>query len=352
MRSLLHTVLLMAAMPVSLWADIYSPHYLSSLLAQIPRLDLASIPTPLTYLPTLSAQYQRSIYLKDDAQTGSLEDKLHPYGDNKIRKLSYLLADALERQAQEVITFGCIGSNHVAATATLCEQLGLRCHAYLLPQPPHQNVEQSFNYIRDHTTECYLFSTPQERSAAAQSHMKQPHVYTIPTGGSSAIGCLGFVDAACELYQQMQESHLSFDSIYLAGGSLGTAAGLWLGLCALGVNIRLKITYVNDKPITQAYEDLRKLAHETIELLKGYDPSFAPELDATMIELVEGYCGDEYGAITHAACAAVTQALEAESLALDFTYTGKCMAHLYDDCRADRIPKEATLLFWNTYYAR
>lgn len=335
---------------ISLSATVYSPQALSVVIEKVPCLGLASLPTPLTLLEKMSLHYNRSIYIKSDSHTGSERDTAHPYGGNKIRKLAFLLAQAQTQGAQEIITFGCIGSNHVAATATLCAQLGLTCHAYLLAQPLHKQVLDTYQYIVSQGAHIHYFSTQKERIAAAEIHMIQPGVYTIPTGGSNAIGCVGYVKATLELYQQMIERTLTFDAIYLPGGSFGTAAGLWVGLSALGLDIPLKITYVNDKPYAQAYNDLLNLAEQTITFLQQYDPDFQPVLNPNNIELVQGYCGTQYGALTDEAQTAAWIVHNAESIELDHTYTAKCMAHLLDDITNNTIEPECKILFWNTYY--
>lgn len=324
---------------------------LTALLQQFPRIALTNLPTPLIPLENLSARCNRSLYLKRDDQTGVLDQqKTRAFGGNKVRKLEFLLADARIRGAKEIITLGCIGSNHVAATATYCRQLGLPCHAYLLPQPITSTVLQTLSYTIKQGAVIHYFNSRELRDTAADNYCAgHQNTYLIPTGGSTPLGCIGYIAAALELYEQMQTNHLSFDAIYLAGGSFGTAVGLWIGLSALGLTIPLKVTHVNDKPHERALSELYQLAHDTVTFLQQHDPSFDPHLDAGIIELVEGYCGSEYGAVTWQARAAQRIMQDTESIVLDHTYTAKCFAHLMHDIENKSVGNNTGILFWNTY---
>src|SRR5512138_3765225 len=101
-------------------------------LDRYPRIKLADAPTPLEYLPCLSARLKRDIFIKRD-------DYLGPgLGGNKTRKLEYLLADARRRGFQKVVTFGGLQSNHARITAAAARQLGLEPHLFYFERQPQQ----------------------------------------------------------------------------------------------------------------------------------------------------------------------------------------------------------------------
>ena len=164
----------------------------------------------------------------------------------------------------------------------------------------------------------------------------------IPMGGSSALGAVGFVDAALELTEQARP-----DVVYLAGGTLGTAVGLAVGFAAASVATR--VVAVRVTPATVANEAvIARLASETIELLRKHEPSF-PALAPSDLALTlrEGFYEPGYAEVTPAATNAVAVAREL-GVKLETTYTGRAFAALLADA-ADGMLADADVVFWNTY---
>ena len=91
----------------------------------LPRLSLCHAPTPLERRPALDAWIGCEIWVKRDDMTGGAE------AGNKVRKLEFLLADALTKKATTVLTCGGLQSNHARATALVCASLGLECVLFL-----------------------------------------------------------------------------------------------------------------------------------------------------------------------------------------------------------------------------
>src|SRR5580698_3154258 len=92
---------------------------------RLPRLSLCHAPTPLQVARSLGAWIGRDVWIKRDDMTGGAE------AGNKVRKLEFLLADALARGARVVLTCGGLQSNHARATALSCAALGLSCVLFL-----------------------------------------------------------------------------------------------------------------------------------------------------------------------------------------------------------------------------
>src|SRR5918912_921330 len=93
-------------------------------LEHFPRLPLADYPTPLEYLPRLSARLKREVFIKRDDAIGPA------LGGNKTRKLEYLLAEGKQKGARNVVTFGGLQSNHARITAAAANKLGLEPHLF------------------------------------------------------------------------------------------------------------------------------------------------------------------------------------------------------------------------------
>jgi D-cysteine desulfhydrase len=164
----------------------------------------------------------------------------------------------------------------------------------------------------------------------------------IPVGGSSALGAVGFVDAALELIEQARP-----DAVYVAGGTLGTAVGLAVGFAA--ANAPTRVVAVRVTPARVANEAvIAQLASDTIELLRNHDPSF-PDIAPRDLALTlrEGFYEPGYAAVTPAATKAVAVAREL-GVKLETTYTGRAFAALLADA-ADGKLADADVVFWDTY---
>ena len=102
---------------------------------RVPHLQLANLPTPLDAADRMAAELGvRRLWIKRDDLSAK------PYGGNKVRKLEHLLADALEKGCDAVLTYGAAGSNHALATSIYARRVGLDCYAVLTPQAPSPKV--------------------------------------------------------------------------------------------------------------------------------------------------------------------------------------------------------------------
>ena len=321
----------------------------------IPHIVLSDLPTPITKLEHFSDHLGcKNIFIKRDDLSGkNTGNGSHLYGGNKPRKLEFLLADALAHGAQTIITYGCAGSNHALATAVYAHALGLRSILMLRPQPNSYIVRK--NLLLDHYYGAQLDYFPDNttRDAAADELLKtNKNYYRIPTGGSNAIGALGFVEAAFELAHQIKEKAITEpDFIYIATGSCGTTAGLLLGLQA--AHLKSKVVAVCIEPEEEVDEFLvkiKKLFTETNDLLHQADTSFPLiEFPEECLILNKKFCGSEYGLYIPEAVAALKLFKELENITLEGTYSGRPIAAIIDDCANNPALQDATILFWNTY---
>ncbi|HEX7601812.1 MAG TPA: pyridoxal-phosphate dependent enzyme, partial [Polyangiaceae bacterium] len=211
----------------------------------LPRLHLVHGPTPLVARPSLSAELGVDLWIKRDDATGGAE------AGNKLRKLEYLFADALQKGAKHVVTCGGIQSNHARATAIVAAQLGLRCTLLLRVtdgtevgperEAPKERLPVTGNVLLDRLVGANVrLISPKDyadRAAcmakvAAELELAGERAYVIPEGGSNGLGALGYVDAMREVREQLDRGlggGARFDTIVHACGSGGTAAGVALG---------------------------------------------------------------------------------------------------------------------------
>jgi D-cysteine desulfhydrase len=287
------------------------------------------------------------LLLKDDSRSAP------GYGGNKVRKLEYLLADAVARGCDTVVTFGAVGSNHALATALHATALGLRCHAILTDQPPSPTVAAT---LRWHallgTTMHHAEGFAGSRAAAATIRTAHPRgpdaVAEIPWGGSSPLGAIGFVAAGLELAAQLDAlGQPPPQAIYVPLGTMGTAAGLVLGLRLAGL-ITTRVVGIQVVPDVVASRDaLAALVTATNVRMAQLDPTI-PLLDDPLagLEHRTDCFGDGYAVPTPAATRAVALAADA-GLDLETTYSGKALAALLAD--APRLdPARGPVIFWIT----
>lgn len=326
-------------------------------LQTLPYVQLCTLPTPLEKMETMSEQLATSIYIKRDDLTGNIEHGSRMYGGNKPRKLEFELGNALAQGAQAVLTFGCAGSNHAVATSEYATLLGLHCICMLKPQENSTVVQQNLLLHADNGTELHYYPSNDTRMIGTictwieHNNIMGSFPYIIPTGGSTPLGTIGFVNAAFELQEQISAGLMPCpDRIYLPCGSLATTVGLILGCKAAGLDT--KIIGIAIEPVENKekyYESIKTLFHKTNALLHEHDSSFALfKLDDEDIRINFDFCGTGYGIFTPEGLLASQMIKETQGVILEGTYTAKAFAALLHDIETEKLEGQ-TFLFWNTY---
>lgn len=305
----------------------------------LPHTGLCSLPTPVEVLDVgLNAN---GLLVKRDDLTSPL------YGGNKVRKLEFLLADALARGAKSVLTFGAYGSNHALATAVHAKALGLEPHVVLSPQAPGPYAARTLRAHAGLGTVIHPvdgWDGRREAVAAKRELEARDGVepYIIPMGGTDAHGAVGYVNAALEIADQVD-----VDAVYVAGGTLGTAVGLALGFAAAGSTTRVVAVRVTPEEIASV-DVAADVALRTSALLAEVDPTFpCIPLRELAFELDNDWFEPGYGVVTPAAQHAVDVAAEA-GIVLETTYTGKTLAALMHASDEGDLQGQS-VLFLDTY---
>jgi D-cysteine desulfhydrase len=317
--------------------------------ARAPRVRFTTLPTPVERLARLGAEVGHpDMWVKRDDRSAIL------YGGNKPRKLEFLLGDALARGRHAVLTTGGTGTNHGLATSIFARHVGLRSILVLLDQPLTEHVRRSL--LLDFAAGAELYYAKSVAGVAARAaralaagtlHGSRP--YLIATGGTSAVGNLGYVDAAFELAEQIRAGELPEPAtVYVAAGTAGTAAGLSLGFALAGLRSRVVAVSVSDlMPPTSG--KIAGLARRCLRHLRSLDeavPAISIEPDRVRVE--EGFVGPGYGSPTAEGKRVIALIRDSEGLGLETTYTGKCLAALLGDIERGALRNEP-VLFWNTY---
>ena len=316
------------------------------LLSRFPRVSLAHLPTPLELLPRLSAHLGGpNIYVKRDDCTGLAT------GGNKTRKLEFLMADAVNQQADVIITQGAVQSNHARQTAAAACKLGMECELLFEkrveePSDPYINsgnvlLDRIFGArLRDVAKGSDMNAEMDKVADELSGQGKTP--YIIPGGGSNRIGALGYVDCALEFLAQANNEGLVIDHVVHATGSAGTQAGLLVGLKATHANIPLLGIGVN-APRDVQEEKVYNLAVETAEYVGA--PGIVQRED--VIANCD-YVGEGYGITTEAMNAAVMLLARTEGLLFDPVYSGKGLAGMIDLIRKGEFAGANNVVFIHT----
>lgn len=358
-------------------------------LTNIPHIPFFESSTPITHLQNLENLFpSASIWLK----TEDISHLVGLYSGNKRRKLEFEFAQAISRGAKTVITFGYAGSYHCVATAEYAKQLGLHCVCMLKPEINSHDVRKNLLMHQHLGSHLYYFANNEERKRGTLdllfglfgsitkdqagfftfAHSFDPHpypsgialgslanpkdprpFYCIPTGGSSARGTIGFVNAAFELKEQIDAGVLPMpDYIYVACGSVATTTGLLLGCKAANLPIKIIAVAIEpEDPSDPLIPQIEKLFVQTNALLHQTDPSFLMfNLNEHDYEINRKFTGDDYGLYTREGNDAKKIFFETEGLKLDGSYTAKATAALLHDLQNGKYAGKK-VLFWNTYCA-
>lgn len=312
-------------------------------LAQFPRRRYTPSYTPIEYLPHLSkALGGPSIYFKRDDQLGLTA------GGNKTRKLEFLIADALEKGADTIITSGAIQSNHCRLTLSAAVKEDMKC-ILVLEEGVTPNMDPDFNgnYFLYHLLGAeeikivpHGTDLNKEMLKIAERVKEAGHrPYTIPVGGSNFIGAKGYVACAQEILAQSFEQNINFSTVVCVSGSGGMHAGLVSGFQGLQSKIPvIGINVSRGKP--EQEEKVFRLAIETSAHVGIPTP-----VQREAVICFEEYVGPGYAQPTPEMVEAVQLVAKTEGILLDPVYTGKAVAGLMDLIRKGIFKKNDHILF-------
>lgn len=309
-------------------------------IKDLPRIKLGEIKTPIEKLENLSKNYKNDIYIKRDDLLGI------GLGGNKVRKLEYILGDALSKNADIVITSGGVQSNHVRLTIAAANKVGLKAIAVLVGSEPERytgntlldkvlGAEIHFADIKNKEglSTGELNRLLDEEGERLVREIKSKYealgkiVYVIPGGGKMPPGIAGYINATSEIYAQLQEMRLNADYIVTGVGTASTIASLIIGEKLYNTGIKpIGILVTNTLGSARAYAERVKTE------IDGYLKYFGWDLDITLddIRLFDSYTGEGYGLPSDDGLEAIKTLARSEGLIVDHIYTGKAFAGLLD----------------------
>ncbi|GCD98535.1 1-aminocyclopropane-1-carboxylate deaminase/D-cysteine desulfhydrase [Embleya hyalina] len=297
------------------------------------HLPLGERPTPVGRLSGL-ADGAAEVWIKDESGFGDL------WGGNKVRKLEWVIAAALGRRSPTILTFGALGTNHGLATARFARAHGIHVALALVDQPLDEHV-----LLRSEQLEASGATIHRTRTKA-RTHLLAPWLilrhgrfvggrfrpaYVLPTGGSSPVGMLGYVECGLEIAAQVDAGELPEPShVVLPVGSGGTAAGLALGLRLAGLRTRVTGIVVNDRLPLDARR-IAEMANRTARLLRRRTGDIrVTDLRPEDVTTTRDWLGAGYGHPTPEAERIIRDSRTIGGPELEPVYTAKALAALRD----------------------
>lgn len=306
------------------------------MLSNHPRISLGFFPTPWQEAKNLSNYLGGPrIFIKREDHSGLA------LGGNKVRKLEYILADALAQEAKVIITFGAVSSNHARQTAAAAALLGLECQLILTGKEP-QLIQG--NYLLDKIlgAKTYCVRNREVENTLARltaDNLKQgKRSYVIPAGGHTVLGTLAYMQAYQEIKQPFPHK---LAGIITAFGTGTTYAGLYLGsqLDASSIPV-IGISVGGDQAWCKA--EAGQVIHQTLQHLNLPAPPLAA------MEIYDEYVGEGYTIPYPRVRAAIELLARTEGILLDPVYSGKAMAGLLDLVEKGRFQAGDNVMFLHT----
>jgi D-cysteine desulfhydrase family pyridoxal phosphate-dependent enzyme len=304
------------------------------------KLNYSLLPTPIHKLENLSKYLNANIYCKRDDLTG------FAFGGNKTRKLDYLIYEAIELGADTIVAVGAYQSNFCRIASAYGAACGLEVWLVLGGKKP-ENI--TANLMLDYLfganvvdVDSYEWNDWEERAKLLTREFaeKGKEVYSMPIGGSTKTGALGYVDCMKEIKEYSEANGIEFNSIFHATGSTGTQSGLIVGKTMTGWQGLINGIAIT-KNSEQITKEVKSLSEETGKL---FDISINDE----DIIVDDNYIGEAYGTETEGAKEAISLFAKYEGILLDNVYSGKAAAGMIDYVRKGLIKSSDVVLFIHT----
>lgn len=321
---------------------------------QLARVTLANLPTPLEELKKLRKEIGGPrVFMKRDDLNGL------GLGGNKLRKLEFLIGDAISKGADTIITSGDMQTNHGRLTAAACAKMGLEC--YLVLTEDDNGVYEGNRILQmlfgakqifceiDHSVspECMAkehLRAGEVRIAQLIEELKQKgkKPYVIPRGGRSLYGTASYVAAMDELKGQLEALNVRPTHIVAPCATSSTMTGISLGNRVSGIDAK-----VIGVALSRSEEEGKSMLTEEFNRdskTLGYDYRISRD----QVDIRGEYIGDGYGILTEKGKEAMLLFARTEGILLDPTYTSKTASAYIDLVRKNYFKKDDIVVLFHT----
>jgi 1-aminocyclopropane-1-carboxylate deaminase len=317
-------------------------------LERFPRHKLTFGPTPIEKLERLSAHLGGRVEIfakRDDCNSGLA------FGGNKVRKLEYLVPDALAQNCDTLVTIGGIQSNHTRQVAAVAAKLGMKCRLVQENWVDYRDAvyDRVGNILMSRLMGAHVelveegfginFKQSWEQALeAVRAEGGKP--YAIPAGASDhPLGGLGYVGFAAEVRAQEAALGFKFDYVLVCSVTGSTQAGMVVGFAADDRSQRVIGIDASAKP-AETFDQILRIAQRTAEMVE-----LGRELTRDDVVLDTRYGGPAYGLPSAATNNAIRLAARLEGMMTDPVYEGKSMLGMIDMIRREEIPAGSRVLY-------
>jgi len=323
---------------------------IKELLENNPRVDIGFFPTPLQKLENMSNEYGVDLFIKRDDLSGP------EFGGNKVRKLEFIIAEALERNCDYIITYGGFQSNHCRQLTAACKKYGLEPILYLVsekePEEYRANLhldkimDAEINFVGEELDD--MEKAMEKGLEKGKKRVKQLEengfrCYDCPPGGFDRNGTLGFLWAFGELVEQLDGVADKIDYIVHANGTGGTYTGLMMGKKVLGLEVDI-LPFSVSSPSPDFEQRIFLMSDKVKDKLGREVSTIKPE----EVEIDTDHYGPGYDVPYEGSIEATKELARQEGIFLGPAYTAKAMAGLLDYIEKGKIEEDKSVLFWHT----
>lgn len=318
------------------------------MLENFERYPLTYGPTPIEFLPRLSAAVGGDVEIwakREDCNSGLA------LGGNKLRKLEYIVPDALASGADTLVSIGGVQSNHTRMVAAVAAKIGMKCRLVQESWVPHEDAVYdrvgnilltrlmgADSRVVDDGFDIGIRNSWEEAMQDVRDQGGKP--YGIPAGASvHKFGGLGFVGFAEEVRAQETELGFSFDYIVVCVVTGSTQAGMIVGFKPDGRASKV-IGIDASGTIEQTRAQVTQIARDTAELIE-----LGQEICADDIVINPDYAYPAYGVPSHETNEAIRLAAQTEAMITDPVYEGKSMQGMIDLVRKGFFPGGSRVLY-------
>jgi 1-aminocyclopropane-1-carboxylate deaminase len=319
------------------------------LLDDIPRVPLLFGPSPVHPLLRLSAALGGEVEIwakREDCNSGIA------YGGNKVRKLEYLVAEALAQGCDTLVSIGGVQSNHTRQVTGVARHLGLGVvtvqERWVDVADPNYDAVGNIQLTRIMGGDIRMDEAGFDigvrdswRRAIESVEAAGGRPYAIPAGASDhPLGGLGFANWAREVAAQEAELGVFFDHVVVCTVTGSTHAGMIAGFALEDRDDRRVIGIDASKTLEQTIDQVTRIATATAERI-----GVGRALRAEEVTVLDGYAGPAYGIPDDQTIEAIHLAARTEGMLTDPVYEGKSLAGLIDLVRSGGIPSGSRVLY-------
>jgi 1-aminocyclopropane-1-carboxylate deaminase len=317
------------------------------MLSNFPRYPLTFGPTPIEHLPRLTAHLGGAVEIyakREDCNSGLA------FGGNKLRKLEYIVPDAIASNADTLVSIGGVQSNHTRMVAAVAAKLGMKCLLIQESWVPHEDAvyDRVGNILLSRimgaetrlVDEGFDIGIRESWTAALDEvRARGGKPYAIPAGASvHKFGGLGYVGFAEEVRAQEASMGLRFDYVVVCSVTGSTHAGMVVGFAADG-RARNVIGIDGSGTPAQTKAQVLEIARNTAALVGG------AEVADDDVVLLEDYAYPCYGVPSKETLEAIRLSARLEGMITDPVYEGKSMQGMIDLVRKGFFPVGSKVLY-------